>query len=92
MAEMRTIATVMEKGRFFIKSKVVIHKENSRAQDKVYDCGKVDVEKYGEQYIITFTPQSSSIGITSKGTISGRKYSRPKSLIVDEVRYEEWGS
>ena len=33
----RTIATIMEKGFFTVKSKVVIHKENSRAEDKVYE-------------------------------------------------------
>ena len=91
MVETKVIATIMEKGIVFVKSRVVIHKENSRAQDKVYDCGRVNVERYGDnQYIITFAPQSSSIGITSKGTISGRKYCKPKSLVVDEVRYDEY--
>ena len=90
MAETRTIATIIEKGLYCFESKVeegtfnkirfILHKENSRAQDEVYDCDKMKVEGYGDdQYIITFTPQSSSVGITSN----------PMSLVVDEVIFRE---
>lgn len=92
MAKMRKIVTIMEEGLHSLESKVeegtfpnsrfVLHMENSCAQDEVYDCDKMEVERYGEDhYIITFTPQSSSIGITSK----------PRTLVVDEVIFREEG-
>lgn len=90
--EMRKIATIMEKGLYSFESKVeegtfpntrfVLHTENSCAQDEVYDCDKMKVEGHGDdQYLITFTPQSSSIGITSE----------PRTLVVDEVIFREEG-
>ena len=87
----RTIATSMEKGFFTVKSKVVIHKENSRAEDKVYECGKVEVERYGDdQYIVSFTTKNSSFGVSSRGTLNSRTYSKSRSFVVDEVRRMDW--
>lgn len=85
-AEIRTIATIRKKGLF--SNQVIIHKENSRAEDKVYNCGRVKAEPYKGQYILNFTPKSTSVGVTSKGTVSSRRYAKPKSMVVDEVRWE----
>lgn len=91
MAEMRKIATIMEEGLYSFESKVeegtfdsntrfVLHTENSCAQDEIYDCDKMKVEGYGDdQYLITFTPQSSSTDIISE----------PRTLVVDEVIFRE---
>ena len=91
MAEMRMIATIMEKGLYCFESKVeegtfdsktrfVLHMENSCAQDEVYDCDRMKVEGYGDDhYLITFTPQSSSTDIISE----------PRTLVVDEVIFRE---
>lgn len=85
--EMRTIATIRKKGWFTYQ--VIVHRENSRAQDKVYTCGKVKVDEYdGDKYILNFTPKAGSIGMTSKGSMSARAYYKIVSIVADEVRWE----
>lgn len=85
-APVRTIATIRKKGLF--TTQVIIHKENSRAEDKVYTCRKVKVEDYeGGKHILSFTPKAGSIGMTAKGNVSARAYYKIMSLIVDEVRW-----
>lgn len=83
-----TVGIIRKTGLF--KRQVIIHKENSRAEDKVYNCGGVKVERLEDgRTMLSFTPKAGSVGVSSSGKFSSRAYIRPKSVIVDEVRCYE---
>ena len=77
-------------GGFFKKGLVVvtnIKKNGEEGESKAYTVkGHVDVERAGDKYILHFMSVSgSSLGATSRGTISGRSYTRNQNIVVDEI-------
>lgn len=79
----------IKQGGFFKKGQVVIttiKKNGEEGESKVYQViGKVKIEPMDDKYILHFTSRSgSSAGVTSKGTVSGRVYTRVQAIVVDE--------
>lgn len=77
-------------GGFFKKGLVIvtnIKKNGEEGESKAYTVkGHVDVERAGDKYILHFTSVSgSSMGVTSRGTVSGRSYTRNQNIVVDEI-------
>ena len=64
-----------------------IKKNGEEGESKAYTVkGHVDVERAGDKYILHFMSVSgSSLGATSRGTISGRSYTRNQNIVVDEI-------
>lgn len=81
-------------GGFFKNGLVVvtnIKKNGEEGESKAYTVkGKVAVERSADKYILHFTSVSgSSVGITSRGTLSARGYNRKQSIVVDDYEFEE---
>lgn len=79
----------IKQGGFFKKGQVVIttiKKNGEEGESKVYQVvGKVGIEPMDDKYILHFTSRSgSSAGVTSKGTVSGRVYTRVQAIVVDK--------
>lgn len=78
----------IKQGGFFKKGRVVVTntlKNGEEGEIKVFTVsGKVKISKIGEKYILDFTSISGgSMGATSRGTVSGRVYTRKQSIAVD---------
>ena len=79
----------IKQGGLFKAGKVMIttiKKNGEEGETKVYAIsGKVKVEDMDGKHILNFTSISGgSAGITSKGTVSARGYTRRQSIVVDE--------
>lgn len=77
-------------GGFFKKGLVIItniKKNGEEGESKAYTVkGHVNVERAGDKYILHFMSVSgSSMGVTSRGTVSGRSYTRNQNIVVDEI-------
>jgi len=84
----------IKQGGFFKKGQVVIttiKKNGEEGESKVYQVvGKVKIEPMDDKYILHFTSRSgSSAGVTSRGTVSGRVYTRVQAIVVDEYKVLE---
>lgn len=82
----------IKQGGLFRAGQVVIttiRKNGEEGESKVYQVvGKVKIESMDDRYILHFTSRSGgSAGFTSRGTVSGRVYTRTQNIVVDE--YEE---
>ncbi len=81
-------------GGLFKKGQVVItniKKNGEEGESKVYTIsGKVKVEDMGDSHILHFTSVGgSSFGVTSKGTVSGRSYTKMQSIVVSSYEFVE---
>lgn len=79
----------IKQGGFFKAGQVVIttiKKNGEEGESKVYQTmGKIKIEPMDDKYILHFTSRSGgSFGVTNKGTVSGRVYSRAQHIVVDE--------
>ena len=77
-------------GGFFKKGLVIVtnvKKNGEEGESKAYTVsGHVNVERAGDKYILHFLSISgSSLGATSRGTVSGRTYKRNQNIVVDEI-------
>ena len=77
-------------GGFFKKGLVIvtnIKKNGEEGESKAYTVkGHVYIERVGDKLVLHFTSVSgSSMGATSRGTISGRSYTRNQNIVVDRV-------
>jgi len=84
----------IKQGGFFRKGRVLIRnirKNGDEGESKVYIVsGKVKISPMDGKYILDFTSISGgSAGVTSRGTVSGRVYTRRQSIVVDEYTIEE---
>lgn len=84
----------IRQGGFFKKGRVLvtnIKKNGEEGEPKIYTVsGKVKVSPMNGKYILDFTSISGgSAGVTSRGTVSGRVYTRKQSIVVDEYTIEE---
>ena len=75
-------------GGIFKKGLVVItniKKNGEDGESKAYKVnGKVKVECVGGKYILHFTSVGGgSVGVSSRGTVSGRSYTRSQNIVVD---------
>lgn len=78
----------IQQGGLFRKGRVIITnvlKNGEDGESKVYTtAGKVKISKMDGKYILDFSSVSGgSVGMTSRGTVSGRSYVRKQSIIVD---------
>lgn len=66
-------------------------KNGEDGESKVYTVmGKVRVSEMGGRYILAFTSLSGgSMGVTSKGTVSGRSHTRNQNIAVDSYEFVE---
>lgn len=83
---------LIRQGGLFKKGRIVVTNIKQNGEDgesKVYTVrGKIKIEGMDGKFILDFTSISGgSAGMTSRGTVSGRVYSRRQSIIVDS--YEE---
>jgi hypothetical protein len=77
-------------GGFFKKGLVIvtnIKKNGEEGESKAYTVkGHVGIERAGDKYILHFMSVSgSSMGATSRGTFSGRSYTRNHDIVVDRI-------
>lgn len=84
---MSKMAKIMQ-GGLFRKGRVIVTnilKNGEEGESKVYTVsGKVRITPMDGRYILDFTSVSGgSAGVTSRGTVSGRVYTRKQSIIVD---------
>lgn len=82
----------IKQGGLFKKGRVIVTNILRNGEDgecKVYTTtGKIKISTMDGKYILDFMSISGgSAGMTSRGTVSGRVYSRRQSIIVDS--YEE---
>lgn len=82
----------IKQGGFIKKGRVLvttIKKNGEEGESRVYTTsGKVKIEPMDGKYLLDFTSISGgSFGATSRGTTSGRVYTRRQSIVVDS--YEE---
>lgn len=82
----------IKQGGFFKKGRVLvttIKKNGEEGETKIYTTsGKVKIEQMEGKYILDFMSISGgSFGVSSKGSTSGRVYTRRQSIVVDS--YEE---
>ena len=81
-------------GGVFRKGLVIvtnIKKNGEDGESKAYTVsGHVRVEEMDGRYILHFMSVSgSSMGATSRGTVSGRSYKRTQNIVVDEYEWVE---
>lgn len=87
-----TKKALIEQGGVFKKGRVMVTnilKNGEDGETKAYTVqGKVKITKMMDgKYILDFTSVSgSSFGMTSRGTTSGRVYTRRQSIVVDMVQ------
>lgn len=79
-------------GGVFKKGLVVvtnIKKNGEEGESKAYTVsGHVKVKEMDGKYILNFMSVSgSSMGASSRGTVSGRTYKRNQNVVVDEYEY-----
>lgn len=82
----------IKQGGFFKKGRVLvtnIKANGDEGETKVYTTsGKVKIEQMDGKYILDFLSISGgSMGMTSRGTTSGRIYTRRQSIIVDSYSF-----
>lgn len=82
----------IKQGGLFKKGRVLvtnIKANGDEGESRVYTTsGKVKIESMDGKYLLDFTSISGgSFGATSRGTTSGRVYTRRQSIVVDS--YEE---
>lgn len=81
----------IRQGGFFKKGQVIIttvKKDGTDGESKVYIVnGKVKIDNATDgKFILYFTSLSGgSLGVTSRGTVSGRTYTRRQAIVVDEI-------
>ena len=83
-------------GGFFKKGRVLVTnvlKNGEDGETKVYTVqGKIKITPMDGKYVLDFQSVSGgSVGMTSRGTVSGRAYVRRQSIVVDtyEMMAEE---
>ena len=85
----------IRQGGFFKKGQVIIttvKKDGTDGESKVYTVsGKIKVEKMADgRYILHFVSLAGgSMGATSRGTVSGRVYTRRQDIVVDSYQEVE---
>ena len=82
----------IKQGGFFKKGRVLvtnIKANGNEGETKIYTTsGKVKIEQMDGKYILDFLSISGgSMGITNRGTTSGRIYTRRQSIIVDSYSF-----
>ena len=81
----------VKQGGFLSPSTIIITKtpKNGEERTESYVGTNVKWDAVDGKIVLTFVPSASSFGMTSKGTISGRRYLRPKSIVVDSIETED---
>lgn len=84
----------IKQGGIFAKGRVLVTnvlKDGSDGESKVYTTsGKVKISSLDGKYILDFISISGgSAGITNRGTVSGRVYTRRQSIVVEEYEVIE---
>lgn len=82
----------IKQGGFIKKGRVLvtnIKANGDEGETKIYTTsGKVKIEQMDGKYILDFLSISGgSMGMTSRGTTSGRIYTRRQSIIVDSYSF-----
>lgn len=81
----------IRQGGFFKKGQVIIttvKKDGTDGESKVYTVnGKVKIESATDgKFILHFASLSGgSFGVSNRGTVSGRTYTRRQDIVVDEI-------
>lgn len=78
----------IQQGGIFKKGRVLVTnilKNGEDGETKVYTTsGKIKISTMDGKYILDFISiAGGSIGATTKGTVSGRMYTRRQSIVVD---------
>lgn len=84
----------IQQGGLFKKGRIIVTnilKSGEDGESKVYTVsGKVKITPMDGKYILDFTSISGgSMGTTSRGTVSGRVYTRKQSIIVESYEMIE---
>lgn len=79
---------IFKKGRVLVTN---ILKNGEDGETKVYTTsGKIKITPMDGKYILDFISISGgSMGATSKGTVSGRVYTRRQSIVVESYEFLE---